>query len=390
MSQNYKFAKIQSNRSTWSAGQVIEAVLTPKDEQLNTQEHPITLVGEAKLFSTGTTHITETDDINIDPLVGAAAFIKTIQVVDNTGSVIVNDVPRTTKIVNQALKYRDEIGLTSDKAAALLSPNHVVSKGLCQGSTSGWMPFALTLLLPHNMAAKPINGNKHGTMRIRITLNDDADVAHGSGVTTDFNYQLRNIEVRYHASPLSKDAEGTNTMLHFETDSQIIQTSRANVTSFVSYKCLGALAAFILQADLDDITKNSTALQTIPGLNPYTDTVDDGYGASRVSYSIKQDSTAIVTFPLERRSSILATAFQAFKMEPTERRVGDVSVLQRAERHALALRKMRDGKDGYLIGLNFGQPYDLSEDNVSFNMDIESEVADNYAVNVVFKCLISV
>lgn len=377
MSGKYKLVPPQLSKDEFLQHDNVPFVFTlPDGEAFDPTKYQMAIMGEMVVYQNGTTVPTNGQTVYRDNYAGAGVCFRNVQ--DSVGNVMeaFNNYDRFVKMYNLATIPRSELGL-GIHAPELTAPSKDASAALSQGragTRAGWIPFSHTLKCMINTANGPIT-NKHGEIRVRLTLAPNADVLSGEDVDAGSSYRLRNLYLCYVAVPAPAKAEPLTCFSYIGADNTI-DSGDFNWTAKVPRAVDKMHLSFISNADEEAIAQNHQLCSPVPGIPPRGSdgSSDSSYGLERFSIGLNDVETAFMGFELDSREEIIRNAIRSFNNGNTK------------AAYSTLIRHMNDadGRDGYLVGLDFGLPI-LSDGKINLRLESQCSNANKFHAYAFFR-----
>lgn len=394
---NYAVAFPLAKKANYEANETLDFVISLENKKL--VPNSLVICGDAAVYATkgttpaGSTAATFNQEVLIDPDAGYHTLFRDI--VSEFRQVGIAEsfsyYPRYVKMKHQATVDRDSLGTETDNAIEGCAPNQVVRRGLNYGQTAdapasgsfpngNFMPFALKPQIAPNKCDQGIPGNQVGVLRLRVRLAPDEEVVFGQNATANSGYWLQNLQIRFETVADDNTRPPLN-MEVYNINRQVIETNSANLSTFVPGLSSAVHMSFNTTANEANATENFLSCITIPGkpLAPTTGgtSVEATNGADRLYYAINDSQTALVGFTMESREEMVYNYLRSWNLEP--------------KNYAIVQRRL-NSKEGYGLGVPFGQSLDFSSQQ--FSVDIDSDIGGSvepgpFAVYLYFKGLVT-
>lgn len=393
----YNVAFPLAKKANYEANETVDFVISLENKKL--VPNSLVICGDAAVYATkgttpaGSTAATFNQEVLIDPDAGYHTLFRDI--VSEFRQVGIAEsfsyYPRYVKMKHQATVDRDSLGTETDNAIEGCAPNQVVRRGLNYGQTAdapasgsfpngNFMPFALKPQIAPNKCDQGIPGNQVGVLRLRVRLAPDEEVVFGQNATANSGYWLQNLQIRFETVADDNTRPPLN-MEVYNINRQVIETNSANLSTFVPGLSSAVHMSFNTTANEANATENFLSCITIPGkpLAPTTGgtSVEATNGADRLYYAINDSQTALVGFTMESREEMVYNYLRSWNLEP--------------KNYAIVQRRL-NSKEGYGLGVPFGQSLDFSSQQ--FSVDIDSDIGGTvepgpFAVYLYFKGLVT-
>jgi hypothetical protein len=221
----YHIAHPEATKSTYTENDQLHFGLDFAGRQIILNS--VRLEGEVKVYSTGTTDLTDPSDASFDCKVGAHSIIRTCVTSFQNQGLIENiiEYPRLVKMKAEASKSANDM-LQSNYVCELRAPTKDINElmvrrknpkafnGAVQGANVGdlgALPAAAIVypdfsIVPHICINQAVAGSRmssrtSGSIRLSIILERSMGVLYGRSVTTDYNYVLSDVRMAFMSVP---------------------------------------------------------------------------------------------------------------------------------------------------------------------------------------------
>lgn len=297
--------------------------------------------------------------IHVDHLVGAHALCEQIVCsINASGSKQIieslSEYPRYVKMASAATQGRNDM-LNSNNVCELKTVDSNITTSLLQGITPPTDPtsgtqrvnpdFSFRPLICLNSGAGSLGYNKSGDIEITLTLARLFSVLFGNDVNSKCSYAINNLRIRYSTSPMddNNDPVVLKTKLNIK---QSIQSSFSNVQTRVPAVCNAMTASFQIQANENTAVNNNTELNKVPSL-------------TQTQFLFNDSTNTLVSYILKNNSEVVARAIDS---------------MVDTGRNSLNTQNLANN-NGFLLGLNFDQMVDLS--NQKFSVQLQSGISSS-------------
>ena len=370
----YKRIQPLSVASEYKAGQTVDFLLTFEGEALV----PGSLYLEFNLAAKEAgVALDGTTDVRYDPFAGAHGLIREITTTSRNAGVLenLNSYARCVKHRRVATNNVEELGTVSSNSIELCLPSDKLTQPMLAGDVHEQkLPVCLYLQNCLNFASGPINYNKLGETRIRLTLAPNAEFFHGTAVTNDTEYIISNLRLNYRTMPAIED--GPVVMQVMTSNRDVISTSQQTIETLVPIVCDAVSCSVIKVAKEQSLTDNTLLMQAPPSrpLPGYSGN-DTYYGFNRVQYAVNSSETELQAYPLESREEVILNGLRVY-----QRGTGSHCCTQ----DRWSYDEQNNASDCYLFGTPFTQAMDFR--SAKFATELHSSIAaDNYAIYQFFR-----
>jgi len=332
----------------------------------------VRLEGDLIVKYDGTNTNDGTKRVAIDHLIGANAFVGGCVTQFQTGGIIENatELPRYCKMV--ACGNNTAIDMLEGKhCCELRSPDKKISEKLLMprypsdigggnasehlGSGFGELgqngileinpDFSIKPKICLNSVASPnslLNYSSCGEIKLSFNLARNLEALYGEDATSAVSYEIHNIEVCFTSVPEPSSQSAlvlrTNMCLKSNLNSEL-----SNHSSRVPAICDSMSASFVsLDREVSQFHKNTT-LEKPPNV-------------SNVKFMFNDSTSSYITYELRNNLEILDEGIKSLSKGS----------------HSSVRPDLLSANESYIIGLDFGEPIDLSKQK--FNIQIQSEV----------------
>jgi len=345
----------------------------------------IRLEGVVKVYSTGNTDITATQQVGFDCKVGAHSLVSQLTVTTRNQGVIENliEYPRLVKMKTDATLSENDL-LQSNYVCELRAPVHDIAELMVQRKTpkaynglslaagvgniaqidSAAVVYPDFSIVPHMCLNQAPSGSrlsyqKTGTVRLHFILERNMGALVGRSCDTNFNYKLSDLKVTYTSVPDGNF--GPVQMRKSLCIKSSLTSASANLSSKVPAVCDSMAISYIPHSEEYQPTYSNVRLSNPPAI-------------TRMTYMFNDAFNKFVNFQITDRDEMIKRGLDG---------------LMSGSSNDVNLNKI-SANDGVIHGLNWGQFVDLS--NQKFNVNIESSVsnASPYHIFMYFNSIVSV
>lgn len=344
-----------NTRTTYEAFNIVDFNLSVPNRKI--MLNSIKLEGRVSFFSNGTTRTVPTDNIFIDPMIGASCLFQDYTTsTDNQGVLeVFQGQPRFEKMMLSALQTPND-NFDSHNVQMMRAPSAAQVRDVIQGegvvSVATPNPNTMT---PTSFCVKPVfilnqasskvqGGDTHlrsdvtGNILISVRLARNEDVLFGSGTTAGSNYKISDLALTFKHVP----DDGNQTPLIMRTKTQLrqtIQSSFANFSANVNGLVNGVSISFLNSADEGNMQENTLKL-------------DKPEAVSNLQFLMNDSQNQLLTFNLDTSQNILKNYLES---------------ISNSSQNTAQLWKLK-ANESYGVGLSFREFLDLSSNRLSMNM----------------------
>lgn len=326
----------------------------------------IKLEADLKVMPDGSNPQT-TEIVYIDPFIGAHSFVDSIITEVQSGGVIENfqNYPRYQRMVADTTMTVDDM-MNSENTCELRSPNVKVSQALLQGNVmkdSGTVALPDFSIKPNfclNTINVPLDYKKTGAVRITVKLARNFSALFGPGVNSTTKYQLSNLRLCFNSVVGKPSKVSMRTKLGIK---QAITSAFANISTKVPAVCRGVSCSFQLQGDENSPNDNNVETVVPPNIK-------------ELSFAFNDSLNEYITYVIKGREELLDKYVESFANTGS---------------NMIRLSKL-EAREGYGVGLQFGtasEPLFIDLTNQKFNVQITSDINENYNIYMYFHSVAS-
>ena len=302
-----------------------------------------------------------TDNCKLDNMVGAHSFFDQMSTeVESKGMLeTLQNYPRYISMQSKASMSQDDMCVLS-MGAELRGPKNdngkyalqaVVERsddGVGTGTETSPSSFSFKPMVCFNRSqGNMYSFDKMGFIRVSCILARNADAFFGKDVFgaagVNCQYTLKDLALRFVTIPEDGESGPQLMRSYISTVNSVQSTSSSLVSRVPSSRVNGVAVSFCKQTDLQSPDANSLALQTVP------DFLSTEY---LFSNSVNQN----ITYTIKDRSDAIARGIQA---------------LSDSGHHQASIQTLQS-RNGFLLGVPFGQFIDLSQQLFSMRLDVTS------------------
>lgn len=299
----------------------------------------------------------KTDDVQIsfDSMAGVSCLVGSLSSATQQGTLDnIYDYPRFVKAYKLSTQF-NEANMANDlyqSSQAQMGEDDFVDHTLSKMSAAdGLIPIQHRPVCSLTTCSAPISMDKYGSLKISMTLNSVQKALFGPDNASTVGYWLSNIVLHYEVVP---DTGFPDPMFQrFQTSRFNVNSAQVSINENIPGLSNSFLCSFLLASDETSYTVNCYKCAVVPSVD-------------RVSFSLSGADNVKVGFPIESNEYIEKLAQSALGVP------GQNSLRLSKQ------QKKNAENDGYLIGLNFGQLWNLS--NNAFSLILNSDLnygADN-------------
>ena len=323
----------------------------------------VRIEGTVEIYSDTDVRTVITDDIYVDPLIGANAFIESIQTTAEQKGILENvqNLPRFCKMYNSGSNDPSDM-VNISNTSELKSSSLLASKNIFLGNFNADMTEAEALVAEGNsFSIKPYfilnqtsRGESGGSVNlenatmgdIRISLRTTANNASlfGADAGPSCYYLLRDISLVFHSLP----STGTQDKLVMRTKQlirQSIQSGMGVISVNVPQLTNGVSISFLESVKQNADYYNNVQLDKIPNVE-------------QVEFLINDSPSDFITFQLRSQNEILQNY---------------INSISNSNLNAFSQNAIKSN-EAYGIGIPFGDLLDMSKDRFSVNIASELTV----------------
>lgn len=360
----YHQVQPQNLKDTYGEYDSVDFELTFENRQLAPSS--IKLEADLKVMPDGNT-MQSAEKVYIDPFIGAHSFVDSIITDVQSGGIIENfqNYPRYQRMVADTTMTVDDM-MNSENTCELRSPNIKVSQALLQGNV---MKNGGTVALPDfsikpnfclNTISAPLDYSKTGAVRITVKLARNFSALFGPGMTANTKYQLSNLRLCFNSVVGKPSKVSMRTKLGIK---QALTSAFANIATKVPAVCRGVSCSFQLQSNENSQNDNNVETVVPPNIK-------------ELSFAFNDSLNEYVTYVIKGREELLDKYIESFANTGSNMiRLSKLQALQ-----------------GYGVGLQFGtvaEPLFIDLSNQKFNVQITSDISDNYNIYMYFHSMAS-
>ena len=368
----------ENNKSSYGEYDNIDFVATFEGRALNLNS--VRLVGNVSVTEGGlplSDATNQTKDIKIDRLVGAHAFIESIQTSFFNGTNLVENLTEYSRFVKMKNAGRKDINSMNNgsNVCELLAPlddmTNLILKGTTppDNTTAPQAPLAPDFSIKPEFCLNNASGNPHlpysksGAIRITVNLARIFSALYGLDVSTTTKYSISDLKLSFSSVPedpaTMTDKSVMRTIINLK---QSIESSFANIGVKVPEICDRVSCSFQKQNQENTAKNNNQELAKVPQL---TD----------VQFLFNDSTNSLISFQLRDYEEVISRYIGSF---------------YDTGKNVLTTNNLADN-DGFGIGLDFDDFIDLR--NQRFNLQLSSGInvsADNLLIYMYFHSVLSV
>ena len=361
----YHQVQPQNLKDTYGEYDSVDFELTFENRQLVPSS--IKLEADLSVMPNGST-LQTTEKVYIDPFIGAHSFVDSIITEVQSGGVLENfqNYGRFQRMVADTTMTVDDM-MNSENTCELRSPNLKVTQALLGGHTMS--NTAATVELPDfsikpnfclNTINAPLDYTKTGAVRITVKLARNFSALFGPGVDATTKYELTNFRLCFNSVVGKPSKVSMRTKLGIK---QAITSAFANISTKVPAVCRGVSCSFQLQTAENSQNDNNVETVVPPNIK-------------ELSFAFNDSLNEYITYVIKSREELLDKYIESFADTGS---------------NMIRLAKLGAGS-GYGIGLQFGtqaEPLFIDLSNQKFNVQITSDITENYNIYMYFHSVAS-
>ena len=297
--------------------------------------------------------VNASDEIYMDPFVGAHSFVESVQTQMNGSQLeTIQDYPRYVKMEVTAKQSQTDM-MNSQNVCELKGPDLEASRQCLFGEQlqaqaaqdNQILPdFSIRPMVILNQASGLLPYRKSSDIRLTFNLEEVSKVLFGRDWdSADCTYELSELRVTF-KSMMDGGPSSDGPLIFKRTISlkQTFETSVANLNMRVPGICQAFHVSFIPTAEEADSATNCLALHRVRGL-------------SQVQYSYNDSTNALISYRLQDQVEWLGRYLESFQ-DPRDG--SNAAVLTHVY-----------GNDVFGLGLNLGGPIDLSQQKLTIQIN---------------------
>ena len=363
-----------NNRSSYPEFSVVDFNVSAEGRKM--VMNSFRLVGKLNAYSTGTTRVIAANDINYDGRVGVGGVIESIQTeISNLGGVVesFNGYGRYCGMSHDATRTDLDL-LNGDSVSELKTPMKTFTKCILQGEKSlGTTP----LIQSNSFSIKPqfilntavgiddpndltMSYNKSGNIRISFTLARNFAFLFGADVDNNSSYDLSDLRLEFMSVPEDGKKNQTAHKVKYMVRSSL-ESGSANVQAQVPAQVNAVSVSFIKTSRENSGRHNNYRREVLPNL-------------TSVQYLFNNSTNKYIQYRIDNSPEWSRRAIESF------------SDTQHSE---LTLKDFA-GNHSFLLGLNFGEFIDLTNQTFSVQLESGATSTDPYTCFLYFHSVVTV
>ena len=363
----YHQVQPQNLKATYGEYDSVDFELTFENRQLVPSS--IKLQADVKVMPDGT-NLQTTQKVYIDPFIGAHSFVDSIITEIQSGGVLENfqNYLRYQRMVADTTMTANDM-MNSENTCELRAPNLKVAQALLGGhkmsngaSTVVEPDFSIKPNFCLNTIDEPLDYSKTGAVRITVKLARNFSALFGPDVGASTTYQLSNLRMCFNSVVVGKPSKvSMRTKLGIK---QALTSAFANISTKVPAVCRGVSCSFQLQSKENSQNDNNVETAVPPNIK-------------ELSFAFNDSLNEYITYVIKSRDELLDKYIASFADTGS---------------NMVRLAKLGAG-EGYGIGLQFGtteEPLFIDLSNQKFNVQITSDIAENYNIYMYFHSVTSI
>lgn len=364
-----------NNRSSYPEFSVVDFNVTAEGRKM--VMNSFRLVGKLNAYSTGTTRVIKTDDINFDGSIGAGGVIESIQTeIANLGGVVesFNGYGRYVGMSQDATRTDLDL-INGDAVCEMKTPMKTFTKCLLAGEKSAGATNVK--LEPNSFSIKPqfilntavgvddpndltMSYNKSGNIRISITLARNFAFLFGADVDANTSYELTDLRLEFMSVPEDGKPNKTAHKVKYMVRSSL-ESGSANIQAQVPALVNACSISFIKTSNENVGSHNNYRREVLPNL-------------TSVQYLFNNATNEYIQYRIDNRAEWSKRAIESF----------------RDTKHSELTLKDFAGNHSFLLGLNFGEFINLTNQTFSVQLESGATSTDPYTAFLYFHSVVEV
>ena len=364
-----------NNRSSYPEFSVVDFNVSAENRKIVCNS--FRLVGKLNAYSTGTTRVVNTDDINYDGRLGIHGVVESIQTeIANFGGVVesFNGYGRYVGMSHDATKTDLDL-INGTDVCELKTPMKTFTKVLLTGERS--VASATPLIQSNSFSMKPqfilnsavgvedpndltMSYNKSGNIRISFTLARNFAFLFGADVDANANYELTDLRLEFTSVPEDNKNNKTAHKVKYMVRSSL-ESGSANIQAQVPAKVNACSISFIETSHENVGSHNNYRREVLPNL-------------TSVQYLFNNATNEYIQYRIDNRAEWSRRAIASF----------------RDTKHSELTLKNFAGNHSFLLGLNFGEFIDLTNQTFSVQLESGATSTDPYTAFLYFHSVVEV
>ncbi len=359
MSQNYRYSLsiAENNKDTFVANDNVVFMING-DEGMSLQKNSVRLEGNVKVMIAGNQITTEL--VYFNPQVGAHGLIESMQISTQNGLVenISNSYPRLVNMKEQSTRSIND-SLNGSEACELKMPTNHQVQNYCHGTKSHGNQAGSVVVDPMSFSFKPLcclnrvassSGNlpfaRVGSIKLQFILSRDLAFLYGNVAGgSDLTYELSNLKLSYVQVPSQELDNQPQMCRSFVSVKQTLNSNVSSINAKVPSAVDAVSISFQRVSDENTVRKDNLKLNNVDGLK-------------RLEFGFN-NSVEMVKYQIEDRGEMIQRGLNSFSY------MG----------HNQLKSNLSNKGSGFLAGLNFQLPKDLSQN--SFNTIVTTDTVSN-------------
>jgi hypothetical protein len=359
MSQNYRYstAIAENSKDTFTENDNVVFMING-DQGMSLLKNSVRLEGNVKVFIGGNQVAAEL--VYFNPQVGAHGLVESMQVSTQSGLVenISNAYPRLVNMKEQATRSIND-SLNGSEACELKMPTSHQIQNYCHGTKSHGNQAGSVVNDPMSFSFKPLcclnrvassSGNlpfsRVGSVKLQFILSRDLGFLYGNvDAASALTYELTNLKLSYVQVP-SQDLDSQPQMCRsFVSVKQTLNSNVSSINAKLPSVVDAVSISFQKVADENTVRNDNLKLDNVDGL-------------SRLEFGFN-NSVEMIKYQIEDRGEMIQRGLNSFSYTG----------------HNQLKANLSNKGSGFLTGLNFQLPKDLSQN--SFNTLISTDSINN-------------
>jgi len=356
MSLQYAQVQPESLKSSYKQNETVDFVLTFEGKKLLLNN--LRLVGNIRVNSTGTTRLTDEDDIFIDNLVGIHSVINRVNTEFQTKKNVENfkHYNRYYSMLMKTTNTQDDM-FNGSQLCELKSADETFTRNMLIESNNGENVdfsikpyFILNNAIAEDGARASISYTETGAVKISFDLARNTDVLYGSDCVADTSYELSNLKLHYIVVP-DDGKKQKLTMLTKASLKPELASTNAVLSSKIPVICNSCSISFQKRSNENTTLHNNLAMERLPNLR-------------RVEFLFNDNQMNYITYILEDYNEIIQRYLESFGSKD----------------NSLTLSRI-NGNKAFGVGTAFNGLGYINLSNQKFNVKLESDVKSSDPYN---------
>jgi hypothetical protein len=362
-----------NNRSSYPEFSVVDFNVSAEGRKM--VMNSFRLVGKLNAYSTGSTRVVRANDINYDGRIGIGGVIESIQTeISNLGGVVesFNGYGRYVGMSHDATKTDLDL-INGDAVCEMKTPIKTATKCMLVGELSN----AETITQSNSFSIKPqfilnsavgmddpndltMSYKKSGNIRVSFTLARNFAFLFGADVSNNSSYDLTDLRLEFLSVPEDNKPNRTAHKVKYMVRSTL-ESGSANIQAQVPAK-VNAVSISFIKSDRENVAAhNNYRREVLPDL-------------TSVQYLFNNATNEYIQYRIDDRAEWSLRAVQSFV----------------DTKHSELSLKNFAGNHSFLLGLNFGEFIDLTNQTFSVQLESGATSTDPYTCFLYFHSVVEV